>query len=131
VVMPKASEATRLIELVEHADHLDARATLTRAQAEFAKRKRRFLGVTSAGSFVGLASAREITELLSNQFGHALFGLAALGSHIFTATSPGPGLLACGIFDVIGHGVRPALITAILRALMEESVAEAADPGAI
>ena len=253
MVMPKASEATRLIELVEHADHLDARATLTRAQAEFAKRKRRFLGVTSAGSFVGLASAREITELLSNQVGHALFGRAALGSHImadalvvseelpltellkltaareeqafdqdialiserrefrgliplsrlvrlqtelllddlaaveaqrrelaarnrlieedlrlaremqlallpdkplrvaaagravetrhlyqpadlmggdlFTATSPGPGLLACGIFDVMGHGVRPALITAILRALMEESVAAAADPG--
>ena len=253
--MAKVSEATRLIELVEHADHLDARALLTRAQAEFAKRKRRFLGVTSGGSFVGLASAREITELLSNQFGHALFGRAALGAHImadalvvseelpltellkltaaredqafdqdialiserrefrgliplsrlvrlqtellldnlaaveaqrrelaarnrlieedlrlaremqlallpdkplrvvaagravetrhlyqpadlmggdfFTATSPGPGLLACGIFDVMGHGVRPALITAILRALMEESVAAAADPGAM
>ncbi|MBC8011377.1 MAG: SpoIIE family protein phosphatase [Burkholderiales bacterium] len=253
--MREPPEAIRLIDLVEHADQLDTLTTLTASQGEFTRRKRRFLGVTSGKVFVGLASAREITELLSNQFGHALFGRANLGKHVmtdalivaddlpitellklvaarseeafdqdialisphreflgliplprivrlqtgllldnlarveaqrvelaerhrlieedlrlarqmqlallpenplvvrapglrvetrhvyqaadliggdfFTTTCPGPGLLACGIFDVMGHGVRPALITAILRALMEESAVVAADPGAM
>ncbi len=253
--MREVSESIRLIDLVDHAEHLDARATLTEAQAEFARRKRRFLGVTSDGVFIGLASAREIAELLSNQFGHALFGRSPLRRHVmaealvvtedlpltellkltaarseatfaqdialvsaqrefrgliplpriarlqtalllknlaaveaqrlelvarnrlieedlrmaremqrallperpivahfgarsvrtqhvyepadfmggdfFTTSSPGPGLLVCGIFDVMGHGVRPALITAILRALMEENATATADPGAM
>lgn len=52
-----------------------------------------------------------------------------IGGDFFSVFSPGPGLLACCICDVMGHGVRPALITAILRAMIEESQTDAHDPG--
>lgn len=245
----------RLSELVEHADYLDAQVSLTAAQAEFARRGRRFLGVIESGRFVGMASEREITQLLSQQFGHALFGrlpvrqhvmkdalaitpdepltellkltaarneaafyhdialisaqreflgfipvhrivrlqtslllanlaeveeqrreLAArnrqmeedlrmarevqlallpdrptrieyagrvvetqhiyepadvIGGDFFAVFSPAAGVVTFCMCDVMGHGVRPALITAILCALLEESRAQAADPGAV
>lgn len=244
-----------ILDLVEHAEAIDVALPLEAAQTEFAHRRRRFLGVVSAGRFVGVASAREITELLSNKFGHALFGRAPVGSHLlagalvvasdlpvtellrrsserkeealdqdvavisadreflgllpmhrlvrlqnrlleenlarveaqrvelelrnrtleddlrlaremqlaflpsrsailrgvdrmvevrhvyepadliggdfFSTFSPAPGVLACCVFDVMGHGVRPALVTAILRGLIEECMPHAADPGSM
>jgi phosphoserine phosphatase RsbU/P len=46
--------------------------------------------------------------------------------HIARLTDNTAGICIC---DVMGHGVRAALITAMLRALIETHVAEAADPG--
>lgn len=247
--------STTLFELVEHADALDARTLLSAAQPEFARRKRRFLGVVDGARLVGIASGREITERLSAQFGHALFGRQTMAQHVMAealiveratlvpevlrliaarseeafyddialvddagafvgmvpvhrlvrlqnamllenlaqveeqrgelavrnrrieddlrmarqvqlallpgrvtrisygafaaearyryeaaetmsgdfcaVSSPCPGELACLVCDVMGHGVRQALITAILRALLEELRPLASDPGAL
>lgn len=76
------STAVSLVELVAHADALDAPTPLSVAQQEFAGRKRRFLGVVEAGRLVGIASGREITERLSAQFGHALFGRQPVRQHV-------------------------------------------------
>jgi serine phosphatase RsbU (regulator of sigma subunit) len=46
--------------------------------------------------------------------------------HIARLTDDAAGICIC---DVMGHGVRAALITAMLRALIETHAAEAADPG--
>jgi phosphoserine phosphatase RsbU/P len=46
--------------------------------------------------------------------------------HIARLTDDTAGICIC---DVMGHGVRAALITAMLRALIETHAAEAADPG--
>ena len=46
--------------------------------------------------------------------------------HIARLTNDTAGICIC---DVMGHGVRAALITAMLRALIETHAAEAADPG--
>lgn len=245
----------RLLDLVEHTHQLDAQAPLAAVQAELARRQLRFLGVTTKGAFSGIASGREITELLSRQFGNAVFGRKPVAEHVmanplavtpdipltellqaissrneltfyddvalvsaggeflglipvhrlvrlqtslllanlaevegqrrelaarncrmeedlrmarevqfafmpskptrvswsgravetqhvyeptelvggdyFAVFSPSDGVLACCICDVMGHGVRPALITAILRALLQESQAPATDPGAM
>lgn len=80
--MPDAPRPIRLLDLVEHAESLEAHVPLGAAQPEFVRRGRRFLGVIEAGRFVGVASVREISELLSLQFGHALFGRAPLGQHV-------------------------------------------------
>lgn len=253
--MTPAPAQVRLLDLVEHTHQLDAETPLTAVQAELARRQLRFLGVTAKGAFAGVASGREITELLSRQFGNAVFGRKPVGEHVmkdplvvtpeapltdllkaisgrseqdfyddvalvtaqreflglipvhrlvrlqtslllanltevegqrrelavrnrrmeedlrmarevqlallpakptrvawsgrvvetqhvyeateliggdyFAVFSPAEGMLACCICDVVGHGVRPALITAILRALIEESHAAASDPGAM
>jgi len=54
-----------------------------------------------------------------------------VGGDFYDVFSPGEGTLAIFICDVMGHGVRSALITAILRALIEDTHPFAKDPGKV
>ncbi|MEO6785807.1 MAG: fused response regulator/phosphatase [Chthoniobacteraceae bacterium] len=63
------------------------------------------------------------------QFCHRYFTSTELGGDffaVFPLSGTRAGVLIC---DVMGHGVRSALVTAIVRGLVEELRNEAADPG--
>jgi sigma-B regulation protein RsbU (phosphoserine phosphatase) len=63
------------------------------------------------------------------QFYHRYLPASMMGGdffHIARLSDDTAGICIC---DVMGHGVRAALITAMLRALIETHAAEAADPG--
>lgn len=63
------------------------------------------------------------------RFSHRYISAAAVGGDffdIFAITDTTAGVLIC---DVMGHGMRAALITAIMRGLTEELMPVAADPG--
>ncbi|HLX68956.1 MAG TPA: PP2C family protein-serine/threonine phosphatase, partial [Verrucomicrobiae bacterium] len=63
------------------------------------------------------------------KFSHRYISAAAVGGDffdIFAITDTTAGILIC---DVMGHGMRAALITAIMRGLTEELMPVAADPG--
>jgi serine phosphatase RsbU (regulator of sigma subunit) len=90
--------------------------------------------------------AREIQEMFLSQqyptfphsaapeesalrFSHRYLPAAAVGGdffNIFAITDTTAGIFIC---DVMGHGMRAALITAIMRGLVEELMPVAADPG--
>lgn len=87
--------------------------------------------------------AREIQQALTGRgfnaivgaatridFGSRYIPISGLAGDFFEVIQIGPesaGLLIC---DVMGHGVRSALIVAMLRGLLEKQRAQAADPGA-
>jgi sigma-B regulation protein RsbU (phosphoserine phosphatase) len=63
------------------------------------------------------------------KFSHRYISAAAVGGDffdIFAITDTAAGVFIC---DVMGHGMRAALITAIMRGLTEELMPVAADPG--
>jgi phosphoserine phosphatase RsbU/P len=63
------------------------------------------------------------------RFSHRYLPAAAVGGdffNIFPITDMSAGVFLC---DVMGHGMRAALVTAIMRGLVEELVPGAADPG--
>src|SRR5262249_40709505 len=63
------------------------------------------------------------------RFSHRYLPAAAVGGDffdIFALTDSTAALLIC---DVMGHGMRAALVTAILRGMVEELMPLAADPG--
>lgn len=63
------------------------------------------------------------------RFSHRYLPAAAVGGDffdIFAITESAAGILVC---DVMGHGMRAALVTAIMRGLVEELMPVAADPG--
>src|SRR6516164_6027479 len=63
------------------------------------------------------------------RFSHRYISAAAVGGDffdIFAITDTAAGVFIC---DVMGHGMRAALITAIMRGLTEELMPVAADPG--
>jgi sigma-B regulation protein RsbU (phosphoserine phosphatase) len=63
------------------------------------------------------------------RFGHRYMPAAEVGGdffNIFPITDTTGGIFIC---DVMGHGMRAALITAIMRGLVEELMPVAADPG--
>ena len=63
------------------------------------------------------------------RFSHRYLPAAAVGGdffNIFAITDTTAGIFIC---DVMGHGMRAALITAIMRGLVEELMPVAADPG--
>src|SRR4029450_10144529 len=65
------------------------------------------------------------------RFYHRYLPASMLGGdffHIARLSDDAAGICIC---DVMGHGVRAALITAMLRALIETHAAEAADPGRV
>jgi sigma-B regulation protein RsbU (phosphoserine phosphatase) len=65
----------------------------------------------------------------SLKFAHRYLPAAQVGGDFFTIfpiTDSTAGVFIC---DVMGHGMRAALITAIMRGLLEELVPVAADPG--
>ncbi len=63
------------------------------------------------------------------RFSHRYMPAAAVGGDffdIFPITDTAGGIFVC---DVMGHGMRAALVTAIMRGLIEELMPVAADPG--
>src|SRR5205807_9529003 len=68
-------------------------------------------------------------EASALHFSHRYLPAAAVGGdffNIFAITDTTAGIFIC---DVMGHGMRAALITAIMRGLLEELMPVAADPG--
>ena len=63
-------------------------------------------------------------------FFHRYIPDAALGGDFFHVTALSDSCAAIFICDVMGHGVRSALVTAMIRALVGEQSAVAHDPGA-
>jgi sigma-B regulation protein RsbU (phosphoserine phosphatase) len=63
-------------------------------------------------------------------FHHRYIPDAALGGDFFHVTILSESSAAVFICDVMGHGVRSALVTAMIRALVSEKSAAAANPGA-
>lgn len=63
------------------------------------------------------------------QFSHRYIPTGAVGGDFFNVLALSPTKAGVFICDVMGHGVRSALVTAIVRALVEELTPMAADPG--
>ena len=76
-------------------------------------------------SFPG-GSSQESTRL---RFYHRYLPASMMGGDFFHIARLSDDTAGVCICDVMGHGVRAALITAMLRALIETHAAEVADPG--
>jgi serine phosphatase RsbU (regulator of sigma subunit) len=63
------------------------------------------------------------------RFCHRYFPTGAVGGDFFNVRALSDNKAGVFICDVMGHGVRSALVTAIMRALVEELAALALDPG--
>jgi sigma-B regulation protein RsbU (phosphoserine phosphatase) len=69
------------------------------------------------------------TENSVLRFCHRYFPTGAVGGDFFNILALSDTKAGVFICDVMGHGVRSALVTAIVRALVEELTPVAADPG--
>jgi serine phosphatase RsbU (regulator of sigma subunit) len=74
-----------------------------------------------------LAGSRQVPTRL--HFYHRYLPASMMGGDFFHIARLSDDTAGTCICDVMGHGVRAALITAMLRALIETHAAEAADPG--
>ena len=95
------------------------------ADMELARKLQQALLPQSYPAFPRTASAEESTL----QFQHRYFWATKLGGDFFsvqTLSDTRAGVLIC---DVMGHGVRSALVTAMLRAMVGDLEAHANDPG--
>jgi len=63
------------------------------------------------------------------QFTHRYLPTGSVGGDFFTISALSPTEAAVFVCDVAGHGVRSALITAMIRAIVEELKPLAGDPG--
>jgi sigma-B regulation protein RsbU (phosphoserine phosphatase) len=63
------------------------------------------------------------------QFTHRYLPTGSVGGDFFTVSALSDSLAGVFLCDVAGHGVRSALVTAMIRALVEELKPAAADPG--
>jgi serine phosphatase RsbU (regulator of sigma subunit) len=63
------------------------------------------------------------------QFSHRYRPSAAVGGDFFSVDYLGTHAAGLFICEVMGHGIRAALVTAIIRGLLEKSRAAATDPG--
>ena len=63
------------------------------------------------------------------QFTHRYLPTGSVGGDFFTISALSDTLAGVFLCDVAGHGVRSALVTAMIRALVEELKPAAADPG--
>jgi phosphoserine phosphatase RsbU/P len=63
------------------------------------------------------------------QFSHRYLPTGTVGGDFFTVSSLSPTQAGVFLCDVAGHGVRSALVTAMIRALVEELKPHAGDPG--
>jgi len=102
------------------------------------------LGAANTVMAADLAMAREVQQaLIPRQLplrpdGGRMAGLRmgmlyrpcnSMGGDFFTFVPDSGSGVGVVLFDVVGHGVRSALITAVLRGLVEEVKAAARDPG--
>lgn len=65
------------------------------------------------------------------RFSHRYLPATLMGGDFFHIARLNDDTAAVCICDVMGHGVRAALITAMMRAMIETHAAEAVDPGAL
>ncbi len=116
-----------------------------RAHAELAK-NREELRAKNQQMEEDLVMAREIQQAILPQqyptfprgveaqdsalgFCHRYFPTGAVGGDFFNVVAVSDSKAGVFICDVMGHGVRSALVTAIMRALVEELTPLATDPG--
>ena len=71
------------------------------------------------------------TETAHLRFAHLYQPASFIGGDFFTSFRVSDHEAGVFICDVMGHGVRSALITAMLRALIEAEAASLADPGLV
>lgn len=86
-----------------------------------------------------MALAREIQqgllptdypEISGASFGHRYLPISGLAGDFFEVVDLGEGRVGLLICDVMGHGVRSALVASLLRGLVSQAVGVAGDPGA-
>ncbi len=102
------------------------------------------LGAANSAMAADLAMARDVQQaLVPRQLprrpdGRPIAGLrmgmlyrpcSSLGGDFFTFVCEAEYGIGVVLFDVVGHGVRSALVTAVLRGLVEEVKPAASDPG--
>src|SRR5262249_19221098 len=74
---------------------------------------------------------RESKIVAGPRFEHRYVPASLVGGDFFHIIRLSESVASIFICDVMGHGVRSALVTAMLRALIEACGADAADPGKI
>jgi len=121
-----ALERRRLeFELRRSAAELRARNAQLQTDLSLAREiQEAFLPHTYPAFPVGIPTAQSALR-----FCHRYLPTTVLGGDFFDVFPVGEHKVGLLISDVMGHGVRAALITAILRALAEELAPVAADPG--
>src|SRR3954466_11666551 len=70
-----------------------------------------------------------LAEISAVQFAHRYLPAAAVGGDFFNIFLITDSLAGAFICDVMGHGMRAALVTAVMRGLVEQLMPAAADPG--
>ena len=133
--------ATDLRLLVGHTFSLAADASLELAQQFFSTHTMEFVAALDGGRPVGLCARRQVGILLGARFGFSLFARNPVRQHLlpevliisvtdsFHVRRISDHLAGVFICDVMGHGVRSAMITAAMRALVEQLQADARQPG--
>jgi sigma-B regulation protein RsbU (phosphoserine phosphatase) len=124
--MRYAVERKRMSEQLAHyADELRAKNAQLEADFNMAREIQEIFLPQQYPTFPHSASPEESAI----RFSHRYLPAAQVGGdffNIFPITDCTAGVFIC---DVMGHGMRAALITAIMRALLEELMPVAADPG--
>jgi Serine phosphatase RsbU, regulator of sigma subunit len=113
------------LQLAHYADELRAKNAQLEADFNMAREIQEMFLPQQYPTFPHSAAPEESTL----RFSHRYLPAAAVGGdffNIFPITDTTAGIFIC---DVMGHGMRAALITAIMRGLVEELMPVAADPG--
>jgi sigma-B regulation protein RsbU (phosphoserine phosphatase) len=125
-VMQKNQELTRAKETVEHqAEELRAKNALMEADLGLAREIQQSFLPRQYPSFPHTVSPFDSAL----QFCHRWIPTTTLGGDFFDVLALSDTKAGVFICDVMGHGVRSALITAMMRALVGERTSEATDPG--
>ncbi len=121
-----AIERKRMSEQLHHyADELRAKNAQLEADFNMAREIQQVFMPNQYPTFPGWA----LPEDSALKFSHRYISAAAVGGDFFDFFPIDE--TTCGVFicDVMGHGMRAALITAIMRGLIEELMSEASEPG--
>jgi phosphoserine phosphatase RsbU/P len=124
--MRYAIERKRMaLQLAEYADELRAKNAQLEADFNMAREIQEIFLPHQYPTFPHWVGP----ERSALRFSHRYIPAAAVGGDffdIFPITDTAAGVFIC---DVMGHGMRAALVTAIMRGLIEELMPVAADPG--
>jgi sigma-B regulation protein RsbU (phosphoserine phosphatase) len=107
------------------ADQIAAYNAQTRADLELARNLQQSLLPESYPSFPHAVAAEESDF----RFAHRFFPASELAGDFFSVFPLSDTRAGIFICDVMGHGVRSALVTAMVRALVDNAAPAAADPG--
>ena len=132
-----ARGAADLCALIGHREAVQVGDALEAVHRRFAEHQQEYMAVLDGDRFIGLCARREAGMTLGARFGLAMYSrrpvrdmMLAAATQIMTGESPSgvwhkvfalpPDSVGIFICDVMGHGVRSALVTAMLRPLVQE-----------